>query len=93
DECVTQPFSERWYTATTEEKCAALDFNMHDYNNMIQTANTSEEAPDHIRFLCKLRIMDNFPKIKLLQEQDNNVTYFFFRSVANNQPQGCLENI
>ncbi|KAK3781087.1 hypothetical protein RRG08_010096 [Elysia crispata] len=79
DECVTQPFSERWYTATTEEKCAALDFNMHDYNNMIQTANTSEEAPDHIRFLCKLRIMDNFPKIKLLREQDNNVTYFFFR--------------
>lgn len=79
DECITQPFSERQYTATTEEKCAALDFNMHDYNVMIQTANTTEEAPDHIRFLCKLRIFDNFPKIKLLHEQDQNVTYFFFR--------------
>ncbi|GFO43158.1 cyclic nucleotide-binding domain-containing protein 2-like [Plakobranchus ocellatus] len=51
DDCVTDPSSLRKYTATTEEECALLDFNMYDYNNMIQTAHTSEVAPDHIRFL------------------------------------------
>ncbi|GFO43152.1 cyclic nucleotide-binding domain-containing protein 2-like [Plakobranchus ocellatus] len=51
DDCVTDPFSLRTYTATTEEECGVLNFNMHDYNNMIQKAKVTEVAPEHIQYL------------------------------------------
>ncbi|BFZ04435.1 hypothetical protein BsWGS_07474 [Bradybaena similaris] len=79
DESMSDPECEREYSVISTEPCALLSISVHDYLQMLSTRKEDEFAPEHIIFLCNLRLMDKFPKVKLLEEGNENITIHYFR--------------
>ncbi|BFZ18869.1 hypothetical protein BsWGS_21908 [Bradybaena similaris] len=79
DESMSDPESLRDYSIISCEPCALLAISVYDYNVMLHTRKDYESAPEHIIFISHLGLMEDFPKKKLLEEGDENITIHYFR--------------
>ncbi|CAG5129571.1 unnamed protein product, partial [Candidula unifasciata] len=91
DESMSDPECQRDYSIISCEPCSLLAVSVYDYNVMLHTKKDNETAPEHILFISHLKLMDDFPKKKLLEEGDENITIHYFRqdSVISKNLKTC----
>ncbi|CAG5135764.1 unnamed protein product, partial [Candidula unifasciata] len=79
EEAITSPGCKRSYTVTTDTVCEMLSINCSELQDaMLTTSSVYETAPEHIRFLGSLNAMKKFPKLKLLEEAQDNINIAHF---------------